>query len=198
MMIHPRFSRFIVLTALFLALPSGVMADTAKTAPPVDIIPAHSATADHAEFKDSEATHPALRLTPDKSELITLERPAKSIIIGNPDHANVMADSAKTLVVVPRAPGATFFTVLDEDGEVIMARHILVAAPTEDYVRVRRTCAGDSGDDCEKTRVFYCPDTCHDIGSSAGGTAAGGDSAADTAAAATQSMSDTVDDAQSE
>lgn len=106
-------------------------------------------------------THTIVRLTPDKSELIRLENEAASIIVGNPAHVNVIADSSKTLVIVPRLPGATHFTVLGKKGQVIMQRHVIVASPKEDYVRIKRTCSGD--DECAKTSVFYCPDMCHEI-----------------------------------
>lgn len=109
-----------------------------------------------------ETTHPIIRLTPDKSELIRLDAPATSIIVGNPAHVNVIADSSKTLVIVPRLPGATHFTVLGKSGQVIMQRHIIVASPKQDYLRVKRTCSEDS-DTCKNTSVFYCPDMCHEI-----------------------------------
>lgn len=107
-------------------------------------------------------THSIVRLTPDKSELVRLDEPATSIIVGNPKHVNVIADSSQTLVVIPRIPGATHFTVLGKQGQVIMQRHVIVASPKEDYVRIKRTCSGDD-DDCAKTSVFYCPDMCHEI-----------------------------------
>lgn len=109
-------------------------------------------------------THPPIRITPDKSELIRLEKDAASVIVGNPLHVNVIADSSRTLVVVPRSPGATHFTVLDKKGAVIMQRHIIVASPKKNYVRVKRVCREDS-DGCLNTSVFYCPDMCHEIGS---------------------------------
>jgi Flp pilus assembly secretin CpaC len=139
-----------------------------KAAPVVDIIPAHSASGETAEgFSETDATHPALRVTPDKSEIISLDRDAASVIIGNPQHANIMADSVRKLVVIPRSPGATYFTVLDKDGEVIMQRHVIVASPKEGYMRVKRVCTKDSGEGCQNTSVFYCPDMCHEIGSQA-------------------------------
>lgn len=109
-----------------------------------------------------ETTHPILRLTPDKSELIRLDEEAASIIVGNPAHINVIADSSKTLVIVPRLPGATHFTVLGKKGQIIIQRHVIVASPKEDYVRIKRTCAEDS-DTCKNTSMFYCPDMCHEI-----------------------------------
>ncbi|MCF8496038.1 MAG: pilus assembly protein N-terminal domain-containing protein [Alphaproteobacteria bacterium] len=131
-------------------------------APVVDIIPAHSLQ-DGAVGKDLNIeTHPPLRLTPDKSELLRIDRKASAIIVGNPAHVSVLADTAHTLVIVPRMPGATYFTVLDEKGEVIMARHVIVASPKEKYIRIRQSCAG-AEKACEQTQVYFCPDMCHKI-----------------------------------
>ena len=113
-----------------------------------------------ADEKSIEETHPAVELTMDKSELINIEEEIGSIIIGSPVHINVLADSSHTLVVVPRKPGASYFSVLDKKGKIIMQRHVIVAAPKEGYLRVKRTCTEKN---CEKTSVYYCPDMCHEI-----------------------------------
>jgi Flp pilus assembly secretin CpaC len=115
---------------------------------------------------DSE-THPPLNLMPDKSELVRLDREASSIVVGNSSHVSVLLDAPRLAVVIPRTPGATYFTVLDKDGNVIMQRHVIVAAPKKNYVRVRRSCSGEnSGGNCQATSVYFCPDMCHEIGSS--------------------------------
>lgn len=112
-----------------------------------------------------ETTHPMLRLTPDKSEMVRLDRNAVSVIVGNPEHLSVLLDTPDMLVLVPRAPGATHFSVLDEEGEVVMQRHVIVASPKKDYVRIRRSCANAAaGDDCRATSVYFCPDICHEVG----------------------------------
>ena len=130
----------------------------------VDILPSitydNTDTALHTTQDDS--THPPIHLTPDKSELVRLDRDAGSIVIGNPNHINIMAESAKTLVIIPSAPGATHFTVLDTGGDIIMRRHVIVGAPQQNYIKVRRVCAQDAKN-CRDTSVFYCPDTCHEI-----------------------------------
>lgn len=108
-----------------------------------------------------EETHPPVKLTPDKSELIHLEKDAASIIVGNPFHLSVVMDNTKLLVLVAKEPGATHMTVLDKEGEIIMQRHVIVASPKQKYVRVRRNCAG--GDDCQATSVYYCPGMCHEV-----------------------------------
>ncbi len=126
-----------------------------------DILPPVTHSNDKSE-QDLEATHPDLRLTPDKSELIRLDSDAGSIIIGNPAHINVIADSSKILVIVPRAIGATHFTVLDKNGQAIMQRHVIVASPKENYIRIKRVCADDA-QNCQSTSVLYCPNMCHEI-----------------------------------
>lgn len=122
------------------------------------------------ETLDTE-THPALNLMPDKSELVRLDREASSIVVGNPNHISVLLDAPRLAVVIPRSPGATYFTALDKDGNVIMQRHVIVAAPKKNYVRVRRSCSGASGtgsNNCQPTSVYFCPDMCHEIGSGEG------------------------------
>lgn len=144
--------------AMLFALPAFASDDNKKV---VDILPKTTHAEGTMEIK--ETTHQLVRLTPDKSELIRLDAEAASIIVGNPAHINVIADSSKTLVLVPRIPGATHFTVLGKDGEVIMQRHVIVASPKEDYVRIKRTC-NDDVENCQNTSVFFCPDMCHEIG----------------------------------
>ncbi len=118
--------------------------------------------ADDAVFDNDEITDPPLRLTQDKSAIVSLNGSAGSIIVGNPAHLNILADSANRLIVVPRAPGASFFTVLDKDGKLLMQRHVIVGSPKEKYIRIRRVCpAGNPG--CQNTSTYYCPDMCHSI-----------------------------------
>ncbi|MEM6811685.1 MAG: pilus assembly protein N-terminal domain-containing protein [Pseudomonadota bacterium] len=109
-----------------------------------------------------EETHALLNMTPDKSEMIRLEKDAASIIVGNPNHISVHLDTPDTLVVVPRSPGASHFTVVAKDGTLLMQRHVVVAAPKEQYVRIRRSC--DPGNPrCQSTSVYYCPNMCHEV-----------------------------------
>lgn len=125
------------------------------------------------------STHPTLYLTPDKSSIVRLDRPAASIVVGNEAHMSVFIDTPRTLIIVPRAPGASYFSVLDADSRIIMQRHVIVG-PSDQYVRVRRSCGTDSH--CESTSVFYCPDgMCHPVTAApaSGGGARGGAAAAD-------------------
>ncbi len=153
----------IYLFALTVFIVLGSLNDAAaQNASPVDIISASAMPSDSAPDNGGATTHPPVRLTPDKSELIRLDSKAASIIVGNPAHLSVLAESAETLVLVPRQPGATYITVLGQNGDVIMARHVIVASPQKKYVRIRKSCAGGA-EGCQTTQVYYCPDMCHEI-----------------------------------
>lgn len=153
--------------------PSAPQAPPESTLSPIDILSTQSAKDSGLEFDSGVLTHAALSIAPDRSELVRLDADAASIIVGNPFHLSVVADSPRTLVLIPKAPGATFFTVLDKDGQILMQRHILIATPKEKYVRIRKTCTNSAQQDCQTTNVYYCPDTCHPIllDDSAGATA---------------------------
>jgi len=109
-----------------------------------------------------EETHPPLRLTPDRSEILTMDENVGRVVIGNETHLNILMDTTKRLVIVPRIPGATYFTILGENGKILMQRYAIIAAPEEKYVRIRQPCQGE--DRCMPIRMFYCPDMCHEIG----------------------------------
>jgi len=182
-MLSSKFMTYAFFAALILQvamLPVSASAQDASNAvPPVDVLPAETAQERGLAYDSEAHTHPALKMTPDKSELVRLEGHAASIIIGNPNHLSILADSSQTLVLVPRAPGATHFSVLDKNGEVIMQRHVIVGSPKEKYMRVRRSCAGSDDDSCQSTSVFYCPDMCHEIILGGGEGEDGGSSGSD-------------------
>ena len=171
----------ILLTASCLAARANAAQDTAP--PSNDLMPPAAAPASMPAGSSLDGeTHPALKMTPDKSELVRLDREAASVVVGNPAQIAVMLDAPRLAVVIPRAPGATYFTVLDKDGNVIMQRHVIVASPKKNYVRVRRSCSNaPSGAPCQPTSVYFCPDMCHEVS-----TAAGGDEAASSSAGTTE------------
>jgi hypothetical protein len=130
--------------------------------PSTDLLPPVRTATEQDNIDEANPTHPAVKLTPDKSELIRLGGQATTVLVGNPAHLTVLPEGPDTLVLIPKAPGATYFTVLNEDGKVIMQRHVIVASPKEKYVRIRKSCATAEGG-CQPTQVYYCPDMCHEI-----------------------------------
>lgn len=143
-----------------------------------DLVPATSAlsTASTPAKADDgvvdEGTEGAdIRLTPDRSEIIRVPREVGSVVIGNPENLSVFVDTPQSLVLVPKTAGATYFTVLDKTGNVMVERHVIVAAPKQNYVRIRTTCTGDNADSCTPTKIYYCPQgsMCHDVPLAMGG-----------------------------
>lgn len=109
-----------------------------------------------------EPTHPTLRLTVDKSEIISFPRNIGSIYIPHEAHISILPDTNRRIVIVPFEMGTTFFRILDEDGEVMMQRHAIVGSPKQNYVRIRRSCSAEAIG-CEPTTVYYCEDMCHQM-----------------------------------
>lgn len=106
-----------------------------------------------------------LRLAPGKSQTVALSRDAASVIVANPTNASVFLDNSRLLVIVPRAPGATGFTVLDREGKEILNQQIIVdQADDPTYVRVTRICGaamqGSLSNTCTPSSVYFCPDNC--------------------------------------
>lgn len=112
-------------------------------------------------YKDAP-THPLLRLTPDRSEIVRVDTPVNTVIVGNPLHLSVLPSTSQGLILVGKRPGATHFIALDKDENIVMQRYVVVAAPKGDYVRIRKTCAGKGDDNCKTTSLYYCPDACHE------------------------------------
>jgi len=103
-----------------------------------------------------------LRLTPDRTKVIRLDEDAASVIVANPAHATVLLDSPRLLLVMPRQPGATTFTVLNAKGDEILQKDVLVTATEPKYVRIRRMCNSNDAS-CASNSYFYCPNGCYEV-----------------------------------
>lgn len=105
----------------------------------------------------------AIRLTPDRTKVLRLRESAASVIVANPNHAAVTLDSPRLLILMPREPGTTSFTVLDAQGKILLERNIIVTSTAQpQYVRVRRVC-GSNAQDCQPANYYYCPDGCFEV-----------------------------------
>jgi hypothetical protein len=142
----------------------------ASNAPPPGV-EIKAAPADTVNMAPESGAYPLLRLTPDKSEIVRLNADAATVIVGNPNHLSVLAENTKTLVLVPKAEGATYFTVMDKNSGIIMQRHVVISTGTDKYIRIRRACSGNAN--CQPTQVYYCPDMCHEIITDQGSNTAG-------------------------
>ena len=104
-----------------------------------------------------------IRITPDKTKIVHLSQDAASVIVTNPANLSVLLDSPRLLIVMPRTPGTTSFTVLNNKGQTIAEKTVIVAAAAKaKYVRIRRVC-DNAGAGCVPTAYFYCPDGCYEV-----------------------------------
>lgn len=105
-----------------------------------------------------------LRISSDKPEVIKLDRDAVNVLVGSDETLRAVPDTNRTIVLIPKKPGATYFKAIDADGKVIMQRHVIVGAVEKgnQYIRIRRACAADDAK-CKEFSVYYCPDMCHEV-----------------------------------
>lgn len=109
----------------------------------------------------SQGDKDAIRLSPDRTKVLRLRENAASVVVANPAHASVILDSPRLLIVMPREPGVTSFTVLNAEGKELLTRNIIVSATQPQYVRVRRVCG--NARDCAPSNYYYCPDGCFEV-----------------------------------
>lgn len=120
----------------------------------------------------AEVNDGSIRLTPDTTKIIRLNEDAASVIVANPMHADIVLDSPRLLVVMPRQPGTTLFTVLNAEGKTLLETNVIVSGTAKpQYVRIRRACSGQQ-QGCMPSSYYYCPDGCYEVGT-VGGTPQG-------------------------
>ncbi len=103
-----------------------------------------------------------IHIAPDKPAILRLEEDAASVVVGSPKFASVTMDNPRTLLIMPRAEGATSLTVLNGEGQIVMEKRIIVGGAAEKYVRIRRACTSTMAG-CRNSQIYYCPDGCSDI-----------------------------------
>lgn len=124
-----------------------------------------------AQTVDWQQKEPLL-LTPAKAEILRLPMEAGAVIVGNPDYISAILDSPQLLVLVPQREGATSLTVLDQRGNTIVNRDILISANSLGHVKITRGCR--AGEDCQAPEILRCFGKCITISASEGGTSPSG------------------------
>ncbi|MDY0028907.1 MAG: pilus assembly protein N-terminal domain-containing protein [Pseudobdellovibrionaceae bacterium] len=104
-----------------------------------------------------------LRISPDKPEIVELDRGAVNVIVGSEENLRAVPDTNRTIILIPKKPGATYFKAMDEEGKVIMQRHVIIGGPKNEYIRIRRACVNGT-EGCKEFSMYYCPDSCHEVG----------------------------------
>jgi Flp pilus assembly secretin CpaC len=116
---------------------------------------------DMSALPDAEEM-PPLRISPDKPEILRLDRDAVNVVVGSDEHLRVVPDTNRTLILIPKKPGSTFFKALDTNGNVIMQRAVIIGGSQPQYIRIRRACI-NGAEGCKEYSMYYCPDTCHEV-----------------------------------
>ncbi|MEO1426030.1 MAG: pilus assembly protein N-terminal domain-containing protein [Pseudomonadota bacterium] len=79
-----------------------------------------------------------LWVTMDQVRSYTVDRPADSIIVGNPGIADVSVQNSTQFLLFGKAPGLTNIIVLDEDGETIKNLQVRVNPPSSNMLVYHR------------------------------------------------------------
>ena len=86
----------------------------------------------------NESPTDAVIVTVDRAKLFRINKPAATVIIGNPAIADVTVEDERTLVLTGRSFGVTNLMILTEDGELIVDRTIVVRGHEANTVRIYR------------------------------------------------------------
>lgn len=84
------------------------------------------------------ATAETLIVGLDQAELVRLDEPASTIIIGNPAIADALVQNPDLLVVTGKSYGTTNLIVLDGTGEQVEEFDLKVSAAEDDVVTVQK------------------------------------------------------------
>ena len=91
------------------------------------------------EAKASEnESDQSLVVTVDRAKIFRVSRPARTVIIGNPSIADATVEDERTLVLTGRSFGVTNLIILDEKGDLIVDRTVVVRGHETNTVRIYR------------------------------------------------------------
>lgn len=90
----------------------------------------------------------------DQARLLTLEKPAANIIIGNPSIADVTMKSTKLLVITGKSFGVTNLMILDEADKVIYSSRLMVRADESKVVTLTKA---------DANYTYACTPTCQPV-----------------------------------
>lgn len=97
---------------------------------------------------DDDAQAGYMRVSYDQATVVRLDRPAKTVVVGNPLIADAMMISDKIIYVQGRAFGNTNVIALNGDGEEILNTQITVGAPAFAQVTLYRGSLGQQNMAC--------------------------------------------------
>lgn len=107
-------------------------------------------------------THLPLRIRPVKYQVVRLESDIGRVVVDDqPSRLTAVPYGRNAVALFPKAKGAAHVMVTARNGEVLMARYVIIGDSSEKYIRLHHTCGKGTVRPCEKTLVYYCPDQCY-------------------------------------
>ncbi|WP_377291744.1 pilus assembly protein N-terminal domain-containing protein [Rhizobium sp. SG2393] len=80
----------------------------------------------------------AMRVYMDQARVLKLDRAVSKVIIGNAEVADATVADARTIVLTGKSFGTTNLVILDNDGNALVDKRIIVSIDEGDTVRVYR------------------------------------------------------------
>ena len=85
--------------------------------------------------------NPGIEVVMNQAKIVKLERPADTIVVGNPAIADAAVQDSTTLVLTGRGFGVTNLVVMDETGTPIMDEQVIVSRNNPNSVQIYRRAA---------------------------------------------------------
>ena len=80
----------------------------------------------------------SIRVTIDQYEFVRLKEPAATVLLANPNIADLAVENARLLILVGRVPGETMLVVLDKQGDEILKTAVVVVPKLERELTLQR------------------------------------------------------------
>jgi hypothetical protein len=96
-----------------------------------------------------------LRLTVNHAEVLTTDGTASSVVVANPDIADIVHEKPNLIFVFGRKPGATNLFAFDDSGRRLISREVVVVPDTQRQVTVTRVSATEID-----VTDYYCEPRC--------------------------------------
>ncbi|HWK15132.1 MAG TPA: pilus assembly protein N-terminal domain-containing protein [Rhizobiaceae bacterium] len=85
--------------------------------------------------------NPGIEVVMNQAKIVKLERPADTIVVGNPAIADAAVQDSTTLVLTGRGFGVTNLVVMDSSGTPIMDEQVIVSRNNPNSVQIYRRAA---------------------------------------------------------
>jgi len=88
--------------------------------------------------KDQSASDDTVIVTVDRAKIFRIAKPARTVIIGNPSIVDATVEDERTLILTGKSFGVTNIIILDETGNPIVDRTVVVRGHEANTVRIYR------------------------------------------------------------